>query len=98
MHLMLLFLVKHLDHKNVANHPTMQIDIINSITHLAQKSKLQASVAIIASIREMMRHLRKCMQCSIEASNLGGDMNEKNAALRSALEECIAQLSNKVHQ
>eukprot|EP00268_Persea_americana_P032780 TRINITY_DN3232_c1_g1_i2.p1 TRINITY_DN3232_c1_g1~~TRINITY_DN3232_c1_g1_i2.p1 ORF type:complete len:966 (+),score=170.50 TRINITY_DN3232_c1_g1_i2:207-3104(+) len=95
-HLMLSLLVKHLDHKHVTDHPTMQIDIINSITLLAQKSKLQASVAIIASIRDLMRHLRKCMQCSIEVSRAGGDVNERNAALCSALEECITQLSNKV--
>lgn len=95
---MLSFLVKHLDHKHVTDHPTMQIDIINSITHLAQKSKLQASVAIIASIRDLMRHLRKCMQCSIEVSKAVGDVNERNAALCSALEECITQLSNKVRQ
>lgn len=74
----------------------MQINIVNVVTHLAQHAKLQASGAIITAISDLMRHLRKCMQCSIEASNLGDDVNDWNSILHFALEECLVQLTNKV--
>ncbi|XP_058102408.1 protein SEMI-ROLLED LEAF 2-like isoform X3 [Magnolia sinica] len=95
-HLLLSMLVKHLDHKNVMKEPRMQIDILKVTTHLAEHSKLQASVAIIAAISDLIRHLRKCMQCSIESLEAGDDVNQWNASLHFALEECLVQLSNKV--
>ncbi|XP_043705000.1 protein SEMI-ROLLED LEAF 2 isoform X3 [Telopea speciosissima] len=94
-HLLLSILVKHLDHKSVAKQPSMQVDIVNVITHLAQNVKMQSSVAIIGAITDLMKHLRKCIQCSAEASSTGDDSNKCNAALRSKLEECLKQLSNK---
>ncbi|XP_010907682.2 protein SEMI-ROLLED LEAF 2 isoform X2 [Elaeis guineensis] len=95
-HLLLSIIIKHLDHKNVAKQPLMQINIVNVVTHLAQHAKPQASGAIITAISDLMRHLRKCMQCSIEASNLGDDVNEWNSILHFALEECLVQLTDKV--
>ncbi|XP_020093367.1 uncharacterized protein LOC109713618 isoform X2 [Ananas comosus] len=95
-HLLLSIMIKHLNHKNVSKHPIMQINILKVATHLACNSKLQASAAIITAISDSMRHLRKCMQCSIEASNLEGDINKSNSALHSALEECLVQLTKKV--
>lgn len=95
-HLLFSILVKHLDHKNVIKQPHMQISIVNVTTHLAQQSKQLASVAIIAAISDLMRHLRKCMQYSIESFKLGDDKSELNAILHAALEQCILQLSHKV--
>ncbi|XP_038984178.1 protein SEMI-ROLLED LEAF 2-like isoform X2 [Phoenix dactylifera] len=95
-HLLLSIIIKHLDHKNVAKQPLMQISIVNVVTHLARHAKSQASVAIITAISDLMRHLRKCMQCSIEASNLGVDVDDWNSILHFALEECLVQLTNKV--
>lgn len=95
-HLLLSILIKHLDHKNVIKQPRMQISIVNVTTHLAQQSKQQASVAIIAAISDLMRHLRKCMQYSVESMKLGDSNSELNTILHAALEQCILQLSNKV--
>ncbi|XP_068666859.1 protein SEMI-ROLLED LEAF 2-like isoform X2 [Aristolochia californica] len=95
-HLLLSILVKHLDHKNVVKWPNMQIDIVRVTTNLARYSKLQACVAIIGAISDIMKLLRKCMQCSIEAPNVGDDAMKLNAALHSALENCLLQLSIKV--
>ncbi|XP_077226830.1 ARM repeat superfamily protein [Tasmannia lanceolata] len=95
-HLLLSILVKHLDHKNVINHASMQIDIVNIAAHLAQNSRLKASVAIIAAISDLIRHLRKCMQFSIETSNMENDTHKWNSALHCALEKCLVQLSEKV--
>ncbi|KAK7402232.1 hypothetical protein VNO78_14329 [Psophocarpus tetragonolobus] len=95
-HLLLSILIKHLDHKNVAKQPIIQIDIINTTTQLAQNVKQQASVAIIGAISDLIKHLRKCLQNLAEASSLGNDAYRLNTELQSALEMCILQLSNKV--
>ncbi|KAK7257871.1 hypothetical protein RIF29_32166 [Crotalaria pallida] len=95
-HLMLSILVKHLDHKNVAKQPFLQINIIKTITQLAQNGKQQASVAIIGALSDLIKHLRKCLQNSSEASTVGIDGYELNTQLQSAIEMCILQLGNKV--
>ncbi|KHN33312.1 Protein EFR3 like B [Glycine soja] len=95
-HLLLSSLVKHLDHKNVAKKPILQIDIINTTMQLAQNVKQQASVAIIGAISDLIKHLRKCLQNLSEASSNGNDAYRLNAELQSSLEMCILQLSKKV--
>ncbi|CAL5417016.1 unnamed protein product [Camellia sinensis] len=95
-HLLLSILVKHLDHKNIVKQPIKQIRVVNFTTQLGQNAKLEASVAIIGAITELMKQLRKCMQCSAEASSPSDNSDKWNADLQSALEKCILQLANKV--
>lgn len=94
---MLSILVKHLDHKNVAKQPILQIDIINITTQVAQNVKQQASVAVIGAISDLIKHLRRCLQNSAEATDIGNDAHTLNTKLQSSIETCILQLSNKVH-
>ncbi|CAJ1933321.1 unnamed protein product [Sphenostylis stenocarpa] len=94
--LLLSILVKHLDHKNVTKQPILQINIINTTTKLAQNVKQQASVAILGAISDLIKHLRKSLQNSAEASILGNDEFKLNTELQYALEMCILHLSNKV--
>ncbi|KAJ8467429.1 hypothetical protein OPV22_029981 [Ensete ventricosum] len=90
-------LIKHLDHKNIGKELIIQINIINVARHLMQQAKFQASLSILTSISDLIRHLRKCLQYSIESSNMGDDDGEKwNSVLHFALEECLIQLANKV--
>ncbi|KAF1886804.1 hypothetical protein Lal_00046041 [Lupinus albus] len=95
-HILLSILVKHLDNKNITKQPVLQIHIINTVTQLAQNVKQQASVAIIGAISDLIKHLRKCLQNSAEASSVGNNVYKINTELQSALEMCILQLSNKV--
>ncbi|XP_057959734.1 protein SEMI-ROLLED LEAF 2 isoform X2 [Malania oleifera] len=95
-HLLLSALVKHLEHKNVVKQPLTQINIINVTTHLAHDVRQQSSVAIIGAISDLMKHLRKCMQLSVEASSPRYDTEKWNTDLQSALENCISQFSKKV--
>ncbi|KAL0556538.1 hypothetical protein IC582_005052 [Cucumis melo] len=88
-------LVKHLDHKSVVKKPQVQVDIINVTTQLAQNAKSQASVTIIGAINDLIKHLRKCLLCSSEASS-NGHTDKWNTDLQLALEKCISQLSKKV--
>lgn len=93
---MLSILIKHLDHKNVAKQPRVQIHIVDIATQLTQSAKLQASVAIIGAITDLIKQLRKCLQNAAELSNSVDGMAKWNADLQYALENCISQLSKKV--
>ncbi|GFY81384.1 ARM repeat superfamily protein [Actinidia rufa] len=95
-HLLLSILVKHLDHKNIVKQPVKQINIVNVTTQLAQNAKQEASIAIVGAITDLMKHLRKCMQYSAEASSPSDSLDKWNTDLQSALEKCILQLSKKV--
>ncbi|KAK1356322.1 protein SEMI-ROLLED LEAF 2 [Heracleum sosnowskyi] len=95
-HLFLSILVKHLEHKNVGNQHSMQIDIVNVATQIAENVKPQSSVAIIGALADLMKHLRKCIQHSVEASNPEDSSNICNSDLQFALENCISKLSQKV--
>ncbi|XP_021659435.2 protein SEMI-ROLLED LEAF 2 isoform X3 [Hevea brasiliensis] len=94
-HLLLSCLVKHLDHKNVAKQPLVQIDIVNVITQLGQHAKQEATVTIIGAISDLIKHLRKCLQNSAELSSPGDFIDKQNVDLQFAIEKCISQLSNK---
>ncbi|KAK9154874.1 hypothetical protein Sjap_002354 [Stephania japonica] len=96
MHLLLSILIKHLDHKDVIKQPDMQLSIVKVATALAQHSKVQASRAIIGTVSDLMRHLRKGIHCSIDDSNLGVDIITWNQKFQAAIDECIVQISNKV--
>ncbi|KAL8098183.1 hypothetical protein AgCh_031087 [Apium graveolens] len=95
-HLFLSILVKHLEHKNVGKQHNMQIDIVNIATQIAENVKPQSSVAIIGALADLMKHLRKCIQHSVEASNPEDGSNKCNSDLQFALENCILKLSHKV--
>ncbi|XP_031381581.1 protein SEMI-ROLLED LEAF 2 isoform X2 [Punica granatum] len=87
-------LVKHLDHKSVTGRPLLQIDIVNVTSQLARNAKHGASVTIIGAITDLIKHLRRCLQCLAEESSPGGAADKKNADLQFALETCISELSN----
>ncbi|KAL5990944.1 hypothetical protein ACLOJK_011850 [Asimina triloba] len=72
------------------------IYIADVTSKLAQQSKMEPSPAIVSAINDLMRHLRKCFQYSIEVSEPEDSAIEQNAALHSSLEKCIVQLANKV--
>ncbi|MCL7029380.1 hypothetical protein MKW94_026237 [Papaver nudicaule] len=95
-HILLSMLVKHLDHNNVSKQPCMQIEIVNLTTYLAQHAKVHASIAILNAINDLIKHLRKCMLLQMTPSGEKDDTEQWNMDLRSAIEECLAQLSNKV--
>ncbi|KAG2726037.1 hypothetical protein I3760_01G093500 [Carya illinoinensis] len=95
-HLLLSILIKHLDHKDVAKQPLIQINIVNVTTQLAKKAKQQASVAIIGAISDLIKHLRKCLQNSAEVSSCRDGSDKLNTDLHLAIEKCISQLSIKV--
>ncbi|KAE9590726.1 hypothetical protein Lalb_Chr20g0110701 [Lupinus albus] len=95
-HVLLSMLIKHLDHKTVLKEPNMQLDIVEVTTSLAQYAKVQPSVSIIGALSDVMRHLRKSIQCSLNESNLSTDVIDWNKNFKEAVDKCLVQLSNKV--
>lgn len=90
-HLILSILVKHLDHKGILKQANMQIYVVKVATELVQSAKQYASAAIIGAMSDLMKHLRKCMLHSAEASNL-----PDKSDLQNTLESCISHFSQKV--
>ncbi|KAI9079393.1 hypothetical protein K1719_038692 [Acacia pycnantha] len=95
-HLLLSILIKHLDHRNIAKQPILQINIVKITSKLAENVEQQVSVAIVGAISDLIKQLRKCLQNLAEASDVGSDEYKLNIELQSALEMCILQLANKV--
>lgn len=93
---MLSTLIKHLDHKIVLKEPQMQLDIVEVATSLAPYAKVQPSVSIVGAVSDMMRHLRKCIHCSLDDSNLAPDVINWNKNFKKVVDRCLVQLSNKV--
>ncbi|XP_020212613.1 uncharacterized protein LOC109797106 isoform X2 [Cajanus cajan] len=95
-HVLLSMLIKHLDHKIVLKEPHMQLDIVEVTTSLIQYAKVQPSISIVGAVSDMMRHLRKCILCSLDDSNLAPDVINWNKNYKKVVDKCLVQLSNKV--
>ncbi|KAJ6968139.1 hypothetical protein NC653_036168 [Populus alba x Populus x berolinensis] len=86
----------HLDHKNVLKEPSMQLDIVEVTTALAQHVKADPSVAIIGAVSDAMRHLRKSIHCSLDDANLGAEIKNWNKNLREVVDKCLTEFAYKV--
>ncbi|KAJ0985866.1 hypothetical protein J5N97_004222 [Dioscorea zingiberensis] len=95
-HLLLSILIKHLDHKAVLKKPDMQLNIVEVTTILAEHSKSQTSVALVTAISDLVRHLRRTMQCALCNQVLRDDTIKWNNEFRAALDDCLVQLCKKV--
>ncbi|CAN4089922.1 unnamed protein product [Withania somnifera] len=95
-HLLLSTLVKHLDHKNVLKQPEMQLDIVQVVTSLAQTTKIHHSIALVSAITDIMRHLRRSIQCTHDDAKLGAELIKWNQLFQESVDECLVELSNKV--
>lgn len=76
--------------------PQLQIDIVNVTSQLACNANRGASVTIIGAIGDLIKQLRRCLQCLAEGSSHGGASDKKTVDLQFALESCISELANIV--
>ncbi|KAL9398373.1 hypothetical protein Peur_007334 [Populus x canadensis] len=95
-HVLLSILIKHLDHKNVLKEPSMQLDIVEVTTALAEHAKVDPSLAIIGAVSDVMRHLRKSIHCSLDDANLGAEIKNWNKNFREVVDKCLTELAYKV--
>ncbi|KAL6957649.1 hypothetical protein U1Q18_040438 [Sarracenia purpurea var. burkii] len=73
----------------------MQLDIVEVTTSLTRHAKVQPSVAIIGSITDLMRHLRKSIHYSLDDANLGADIIKWNRKFQETVNKCLVELSHK---
>ncbi|GAB2217925.1 hypothetical protein Droror1_Dr00001139 [Drosera rotundifolia] len=95
-HFLLSIMTKHLENKNIVKQPQKQINIIKVTTQLANTANQQVSVALTGALIDLVKHLRKCIQSSLEISNTASGTETLNADLQSSIEDCISQMSCKV--
>ncbi|EPS68833.1 hypothetical protein M569_05934, partial [Genlisea aurea] len=95
-HFLLATVIKHLDHKNVLKISHVQTDIVQVATSVARVTKSQPSVTIICAFCDMLRHLRKSRQLSLDDSGLGEEIIQSIAKFQSAIDECLVLLSYKI--
>ncbi|WZY91522.1 hypothetical protein YC2023_063851 [Brassica napus] len=95
-HFILSMLIKHLDHKSVLKQPSMQLNILEVTSSLAENAKVEHSAAIVSAISDIMRHLRKCMHSSLDESNLPTEVANCNRLASVAVDKCLVQLIKKV--
>ncbi|KAL8095398.1 hypothetical protein AgCh_036752 [Apium graveolens] len=95
-HLLLSILVKHLDNKNVQKQPDMQLDIVKVTYSLTLITKVQPSVALLSAVGNIIRHLRKSIQLSLDNMNLDADVLKWNKSFGEAVDKCLVELALKV--
>lgn len=92
-HSLLHILVKHLDHKAVVKQQDMQLNIVKVATNLAEQSKAPTSTVIISAMADLLKHLQKSMRGTGDDEDVKDESVNK---LRTAVDECLVQLSQKV--
>lgn len=90
-------LTKHLDHKSVLKQPSTQLSILEVTSSLAEIAKVEHSAAIVSSISDIMRQLRKYMRSSLHEANLGTEVANCNRMVTLAVDKCLVQLTKKVY-
>ncbi|KAK1366205.1 putative transmembrane protein cmp44E [Heracleum sosnowskyi] len=95
-HLILSILVKHLDNKNVQKQPDMQLDIVKVTNSLTVITKVQPTVAILSAVGDIIRHLRKSIQLSVDSTNSDANVLKWNRSFGEAVDKCLVELSLKV--
>lgn len=88
--------MKHLDNKNVQKQPDMQLDIVKVTNSLTLITKVQPSVALLSAVGDIIRHLRKSIQLSVDNTNLDANVLKWNKSFGEAVDKCLVELSLKV--
>lgn len=74
----------------------MQLNIVQVTTSLAEHSKCQTSAPLVTAISDLVRHLRRTMQCALCSLDLGDDIIKWSNEFRAALDDCLVHLCKKV--
>lgn len=89
--LVLSTVIRHLDHKNVVNHPQMKADIIQSSTSLVCQLRSRGVVAEMGVVTDLCRHLRKCLE-AIGHNGSGIEESNWNESLQNSIEDCLLEI------
>eukprot|EP00252_Welwitschia_mirabilis_P012459 TRINITY_DN27535_c0_g1_i1.p1 TRINITY_DN27535_c0_g1~~TRINITY_DN27535_c0_g1_i1.p1 ORF type:complete len:1007 (-),score=225.24 TRINITY_DN27535_c0_g1_i1:173-3193(-) len=87
-------IVRHLDHKNIANNPQMKADIIKVVGLIARQSTPKTTAFEVSIVNDLCRHLRRSVQVTMEAA--GQVEISYNLSLQNSIEECLLELTKRV--
>ncbi|KAE8681831.1 hypothetical protein F3Y22_tig00111303pilonHSYRG00020 [Hibiscus syriacus] len=59
------------------------------ITSLDRDSKVEASVAIISAVSDVVRHLRRRIHCSLDDATMGTEIINWNKSFKEAVDDCL---------
>ncbi|KAL2608505.1 hypothetical protein R1flu_027078 [Riccia fluitans] len=90
-------LVRHLDHKAVVDQPALKANVVEVIGTLRRQSKAKATVADVASMSDLLKHLRKSLLFSRDASSFSHrHVLDDHKALQLALEDALTEFAKKI--
>ncbi|KAK4748810.1 hypothetical protein SAY87_015396 [Trapa incisa] len=91
---MLAAVIRHLDHKNVLHDPQLKSYIVKVGTALARQIRLETSIADVGFVSDLCRHLRKCLQVTVES--IEEQETNLNASLQNSIEECLLEIAKGI--
>ncbi|KAL5565906.1 hypothetical protein UlMin_029070 [Ulmus minor] len=92
--LILTYVIRHLDHKNVSHDPQLKSYVIQVATALTRQIKSGAMLAEMGSVSDLCRHLRKSLQATVESA--GEQESNLNIMLQNSIEDCLLEIAKRI--
>ncbi|GMN44036.1 hypothetical protein TIFTF001_013233 [Ficus carica] len=92
--LVLTYVIRHLDHKNVSHDPELKSYAVQVATALARQIRLGAMLAEIGFVSDLCRHLRKSLQATLQS--VGEQESNLNVMLQNSIEDCLLEIAKRV--
>ncbi|XP_015874915.3 protein SEMI-ROLLED LEAF 2 isoform X2 [Ziziphus jujuba] len=92
--LILTYVIRHLDHKNVSHDPQLKSYVILVATALARQIRSGAMLAEIGFVSDLCRHLRKSLQATVES--VGEQESNLNVTLQTSIEDCLLEIAKRI--
>ncbi|KAM1095352.1 hypothetical protein ACFXTH_010181 [Malus domestica] len=92
--LILAYVIRHLDHKNISHDPQLKSSVIQVASALASQIRSGAVLAEIGFVSDLCRHLRKSLQATAES--VGEQESNINIMLQNSIEDCLLEISRGI--
>ncbi|KAM2182827.1 hypothetical protein COP2_034150 [Malus domestica] len=92
--LILAYVIRHLDHKNISQDPQLKSSVIQVASALASQIRSGAVLAEIGFVSDLCRHLRKSLQATAES--VGEQESNINIMLQNSIEDCLLEISRGI--
>lgn len=92
--LILAYVIRHLDHKNISHDPQLKSYVVQVASALASQIRSGAVLAEIGFVSDLCRHLRKSLQATAES--VGEQESNINIMLQNSIEDCLLEIARGV--
>ncbi|XP_021821280.1 uncharacterized protein LOC110762878 isoform X1 [Prunus avium] len=92
--LILAYVIRHLDHKNISHDPQLKSYVIQVASALASQIRSGAVLAEIGFVSDLCRHLRKSLQATAES--VGEQESNINIMLQNSIEDCLLEIARGI--